>query len=371
MKRKALLLLIPVFCLVISNITFCDTTEYTHTISYTLKKQINSVDPLCRLFVNVTNSTYMAYRNMDHSVVSIGELRKFVTPNVVKPISLILKQLYPDDVNFANSVLMLVHQIQYPANKSDIPSHYPIEYIVDGIGDCEVTYLTASLYLAAGYKTALLYWQNITIDSQIVNHVTAGIALSYTPIVRSGIPLYSVTKNGITYYNAESTGGNKTGEWQVGEISPDLVGYTPTVYTVEQDDSLAGIITAEADTALKETGITITRTIPLLSYYVVEGTLVINQTKLVNQTIVMYLQKMSGYKLVDEKKTDSSGSFSLSYAPMSYLDFDIGTLIVIWNGDLEYKAASAYANLFGLTTFPFMPCWVLIIVMILVVISRL
>ena len=127
---------------------------------------------------------------------------KFVTPYAVKPIADALRTLYSDDEDFANGVLMIVHQIPYEASA---PQKYPVETVAANEGDCDLfSFITASVMVAGGLDVVLLYY-----DSE--DHMNIGVNLSHTPEdARSAATYFS--HDGKRYYMAETTGG----AWETG-----------------------------------------------------------------------------------------------------------------------------------------------------------
>src|SRR3990170_8557538 len=65
------------------------------------------------LNVAVPQSLVDYYREQSHKVASSGEFSYFVTPYALKPIADRLWEIYKDEEDYANGVLMLVHQITY------------------------------------------------------------------------------------------------------------------------------------------------------------------------------------------------------------------------------------------------------------------
>ena len=87
-----------------------------------------------RLNVTVQQSLYEYYTEKTHSLISNNDFAKFVTPYALKPIADCLFEIYTDDEDFVNGVLMIVHQIPY----EETPAKYPVETIVENKGDCDL-----------------------------------------------------------------------------------------------------------------------------------------------------------------------------------------------------------------------------------------
>jgi hypothetical protein len=275
---------------------------------------------------------------------------KFVTPGPVKPIADLLWTVYNDTEDYVNGVLMIMHQITYIVS----PPMYPVEYFANNSGDCEVSYLTASLTIAGGLKTVLFLW-----DISGTGHVNVGVALDHPPQEIRTSDYYYVTVNGLKYYIAESTGDKWETGWRVGEYPNELVGLTPIVITLENVDwsTPAGLISASFSTSTLQSSITLTKTFPLLCYYQTSGVL---SPAISNQTINLYIITSNSYKLLAFTTTDVNGSFTLKYLPLMPTDITYGNLVVVWNGNEQYQATSAKLSLLGLDTFVYMPFWLVL-----------
>jgi hypothetical protein len=182
----------------------------THKYSYEL---LDSPDgsTTYRLTVSVTETLYEYYSSQNHNLYSY-DFSKFVTPDALKPIADDLWSIYSNEEDFANGVLMILHQIPYV--ESD-PQKYPIETIVENEGDCDLfSILAASIMKAGGLDVVLLLleWQD---------HMLVGVHLPESPKdARSQVYLYK--HEGKKYYVAETTGGNWETGWRVGEC-PEIL----------------------------------------------------------------------------------------------------------------------------------------------------
>ncbi|MEM1589574.1 MAG: hypothetical protein QXZ68_01200 [Candidatus Bathyarchaeia archaeon] len=166
-------------------------------MSYNLLKDFNSSKQY-RLNVAVPESLYDHYRGLDHKQVSTRDFAKFVTPYPLKPIAERLWDIYSNAEDFANGVLMIVHQIPYSATPL---AKYPIETIVENIGDCDLfSYVAASIMKAGELDVVLLYYDD-------EDHMNIGVHLPNPP-QHARTSIYYVTYNGVRYYIAECTGGN-------------------------------------------------------------------------------------------------------------------------------------------------------------------
>ncbi|MEM3672706.1 MAG: hypothetical protein QW468_00555 [Candidatus Bathyarchaeia archaeon] len=226
-KLSATAIAITVFPLTFSYFApFCQSQNYS--ISYQLLNEPGG-SVIYRLNVAVQQSLYDYYRGQSHTLHSESDFAKFVTPDALKPIADRLREKYSDNEDFANSVLMIVHQIPYVET---LPVKYPVETIVENQGDCDLfSYIAASIMKAGGLDTVLLYYEN-------ASHMNVGVSLSHAP-QDSREPAYYVTYNHVRYYVAECTGGDLQNGWRVGEIPDGLKNVPVQVITLENCEQQA------------------------------------------------------------------------------------------------------------------------------------
>jgi hypothetical protein len=130
----------------------------------------------------------------------------------VKPIADDLWTIYNNEEDFANGVLMLVHQIPY---KESDPQKFPIETIVENGGDCDILSVLAASIMKAGKLDVILLF----LEAQ--DHMLLGVNLPESPKeVRS--QAYFLRYDDKKYYVAETTGGNWKKGWRVGEC-PEIL----------------------------------------------------------------------------------------------------------------------------------------------------
>ncbi|MCW4046290.1 MAG: Ig-like domain-containing protein [Candidatus Bathyarchaeota archaeon] len=153
----------------------------------------------------------------------------FVTPYAVKPIADCMWQIYKNEEDFTNGVLMLVHQLTYEVTN---PAMYPVETMVENKGDCDLfSFIAASILKAGGIDVVLLYY-----ESQ--SHMNIGVHLASAPKdARSAV--YYVTHDGAKYYIAECTGGNWKEGWRVGECPDDCKHASSQIITLENAEKVA------------------------------------------------------------------------------------------------------------------------------------
>jgi len=206
-QRKILVAALSISLLVLlSNNCLAATYKY----SYNLLDSPDG-DTTYRLTVTATETLYEYYNSQNHNLYSY-DFSKFVTPDAMKPIADDLWTIYSNEEDFANGVLMIMHQIPYL--ESD-PQKYSVETIVENEGDCDLfSIVAASIMKAGGLDVVLLLleWQD---------HMLVGVHLPESPKdARSQVYLYR--HEGKKYYVAETTGGNWENGWRVGEC-PEIL----------------------------------------------------------------------------------------------------------------------------------------------------
>ncbi|WGM88930.1 MAG: Ig-like domain-containing protein [Candidatus Bathyarchaeum tardum] len=164
-----------------------------------------------RLTVSITESLYEYYKSKTHLMPNY-DFSMFVTPDALQPIADDLWTIYDNQEDFANGVLMLVHQIPYV--ESD-PQKYPVEVMVENEGDCDLfSIIAASIMKAGGLDVVLLLLEQH-------DHMWVGVNLPESPKdARSQVYFYR--HDGKKYYVAETTGGNWEKGWRVGEC-PEIL----------------------------------------------------------------------------------------------------------------------------------------------------
>ena len=181
----------------------------SHKYSYELIGPDEST--IYRLTVTVSDALYDYYKNQDHVLYNY-DFSTFVTPDALKPIADDLWTIYNNEEDFANGVLMIVHQIPYLESE---PQMYPVETIFENNGDCDLfTIIAASIMKAGGIDVVLLLLEQY-------DHMLLGVHLPESPRnARSQIYFYRY--NGQKYYVAETTGGHWQTGWRVGEC-PEIL----------------------------------------------------------------------------------------------------------------------------------------------------
>ncbi|RLI20603.1 hypothetical protein DRO45_03480 [Candidatus Bathyarchaeota archaeon] len=300
----------------------------TYNLSYQLLDNPNGLKHY-RLNVAVSQSLYEYYKDKNHRLSSNSDFAKFVTPYSLKPIAENLWKIYTDDEDFANGVLMIVHQIPY---KDTLPAKYPVETIVENQGDCDLfSYIAASILKAGGLDVVLLYYES-------EEHMNIGVHLSHKPYDVRG-QAYYVTYNGVQYYIAECTGDNWRDGWRVGECPDSLRYASPHIITLENCEQIApGQVTASYKTLAAST-ITLTAS----SSYVIQGSTVTLFGKLSpgiqSENITIYV-KVNGFPwtTMDTVKTDVNGSFTYTWRTERA---GIYYIRASWSGNDDYAGADS------------------------------
>jgi hypothetical protein len=282
-----------------------------------------------RLRVSVTEALYANYSSKDHTLY-YSDFSRFVTPDALEPIAEDLRSIYNNDEDFANGVLMLVHQIPYV--ESD-PQKYPVETIVENEGDCDLlSIVAASIMKAGGLDVVLLHLE-------LHDHMLLGVNLPESPKdARSKIWLYSY--EGKKYYVAETTGGNWEKGWRVGEC-PEVLLPTAAAKIIaleNYEETAPGQVSSSYiipdSSALRMSLST--------NFVVAENDVEISGSlspSLAGESITLYISSMgSPSTLLTTVVTDSNGEYSHTWqAPPG----GIYSIRATWGGDEDYTGAAS------------------------------
>jgi hypothetical protein len=196
--------------------------------SYQLLDQ-QGENPAYTLNVHVPEALLLHYAGMSHQLNTLADFPRFVTPDAVKPIADCLRQIYPIDEDFANGALQIVHQMIYLETQQ---GKYPAETLSDNQGDCDIfSYVAASIIKAGNLSVVLL-------DYEAQKHMNIAVHLA-TPPQDARVDVYKITHDNVDYYIAETTGGNWTRGWRVGECPDNMKAAEATVLTLENDEEIA------------------------------------------------------------------------------------------------------------------------------------
>jgi len=301
MKQKLLkiLMAILIFLMFSYTLPLCFSENYTR--AYYLLDRPDGTKQY-KLNVAVPQSLYDYYVWQNHKQVSDEDFAKFVTPHALQPIADKLWEIYQNDYeNFANGVLMIVHQIPYEVT---VPAKYPVETIVENEGDCDLfSYIAASIMKAGGLDVVLLYYKSEA-------HMNVGVHLPDPPRYARR-QVYYVTYNGVPYYIAECTGGNWEEGWRVGECPPELIGKSPVVITLENCERWSPGQVSASYTTLTSSTITLT----VSSTFAIQGSTITLSGQLTpslpNENITIYVKiGNSPWTVADITATDFHGKFT-------------------------------------------------------------
>lgn len=281
------------------------------------------------LNVATPQSLYDYYVAKSHALSSSNDFAKFVTPYSLQPIADSLRQIYADDEDFANGVLMIVHQIPY---KETAPSKYPVETIANNEGDCDLfSFIAASIIKGDGLDVVLLYYEHEA-------HMNIGINLSHAPQdARSEV--FYVTNNNVKYYVAECTGGNWQIGWRVGESPDETKHANAEVITLENcEHSSTGQVSASYRSLASST-----LTLTTSTAFVIQGTAITLSGQLSpylqDRNVTIYIRtNNSPWMVLDTTTTDFNGRFNCAW------NVDAGGICYVrasWSGDAEYSAADS------------------------------
>jgi len=282
------------------------------------------------LNVSVSSSLYDYYVDKDHTLRSRFDLGKFVTPYAVEPIADSLWTLYEDEEDFANGVLMIVHQIPYEASA---PQKYPVETIVANEGDCDLfSFVAASVMVAGGLDVVLLFY-----DSE--DHMNIGVSLSHAPQdARSAVTYF--TNDGKRYYMAETTGGAWETGWRVGECPESFEGVSAQIITLEDAEQVSpGQVSASFSSLTGSSSIALS----VSSSYLIEGSSVVLSGVVapasVDGIVTIYMRSdNSSWVILETMSCGSNGRYSYEWKPES-----VGMYYVraSWSGDSSHAGADS------------------------------
>jgi len=282
-----------------------------------------------QLTVSVTSSLYDYYRSEDHSLYSYTFFAKFVTPSPLKPIADDLWTIYSDNEDFANGVLMIVHQIPY---EESTPQKYPVETIVENEGDCDLfSFIAASIMKAGGLDVVLLLYE-------AQSHMNVGVHLSREP-EDARFPISYYICNGKRYYVAECTGDDWRNGWRVGECPDMLKGASASIITLENCEQSSPGQVSSSYGVLASSSISLS----VSSRFMIAGrTVTIGGSlspALPGKNVTIYVRSgSSSWSALIKVVTDSDGRYSFTWTPTS-----AGTYYIRagWSGDADYAGADS------------------------------
>ncbi len=307
-----------------------------HKYSYELVDRPDG-DTTYRLTVSVTDTLYEYYRSQDHKLYNY-DFSKFVTPDALKPVADDLWNIYSNREDFANGVLMIVHQIPYV--ESD-PQKYPAETIVENEGDCDLlSLIAASIMNAGGLDVVLLLLKDH-------DHMMVGVHLPESPEdARTQVCFYE--HEGKKYYVAEATGGNWETGWRVGECHESLQRASAQIIPLENyERSAPGQVSSSysiPDSA--SIYMSLSTNFALFQNNVeIRGTL---SPSLAGENVTLYVSSLgSPLTMLATVITDRNGQYCYTwYSPPG----GVHSVRANWSGDDEYSGADS--SIFRLVVVP-------------------
>lgn len=322
------LLILTVLLTLSYSFSLCQAQTYNQ--SYQLLDHPNG-STYYKLNVAIPQSLYEYYQSQSHRLNTNDDFAKFVTPYALQPIADSLWQIYTDDEDFANGVLMIVHQIPYAET---LPVKYPVETLVENNGDCDLfSYVAASILKAGGFDVVLLYYETEA-------HMNIGVNLSHEPYDARD-KVYYVLYNDVKYYVAECTGGNWQRGWRVGECPDNLKQALNTIQIIGLENSeqtSPGQVSASYQTLIPSSiSLTIT---PI--FIVQGGTIAVSgqiSPQLHNETVVIYVKENNlPWAILQTVTTDSEGKFTYVW---NVETTGICYIRASWSGNEEYAGADS------------------------------
>lgn len=334
MKRKraaSLAIMLTAFALISAAVP-C--TAFDSTISY---KLVNPEDGTVTHTLNVVvPETLLEYYNgLGHRSASMADFPKFVTPYALKPIADCLRQIYPEDEDFTNGVLVLVHQIPY---QEITPAYYPVETIVRNSGDCDLTALTAaSILIAGGLDVVLLHYESET-------HMNLGVHLSEAP-VDARLAVFALQHNEVKYYVAETTSTNWQEGWRVGECPEDLKNIPVQIVTLENSEQVAP---GQVSASFRELSST-TLELAVSSTITIEGMMVTLRGQIKpavpNENITVYWSSNGApWEVLTTTMTKSNGQFEYSWKPDTDGLVDMLDIRASWTGNQQFAGTTSQSK---------------------------
>ncbi len=327
--RKASVLLICILLIVLvtpSSLAANYDQTYTFQVQFGLLSQ--------KLYVSVPPSLYDYYHAKTHSLADDSEYATLVTPDAFKPIAENIQNLTRDkprsDEEFANAVLMLVHQIPY--NTSDVK--YPVETLVESSGKCDtLSLLAASIMKAGGLDVVLLYFKG-------VHHINVGVYLPYEPHgTWWWLPPTGYEFEGKNYWIAECTPAM---EWKVGDVPPLLAGEQPWIISLEKSEaSSPAQVSSNLGSPLNSSSISINLSSNPSNISDQKRTLTISgaiSPRCPNETVVVYFSQDGISYNALRTETDNWGNYSFNWDLNSTGTYYVRTS---WSGNLDCAGADS------------------------------
>ena len=280
-----------------------------------------------QLTLSTTHLLYEYYQQKSHQLTQ-DNFVSFVTPYSLALVAADIRSIFPDEEDFVNAVLMVVHQIPYQVVEE---TKYPVETIVENKGDCDLlSYVAASLIKSQDLNIVLLYYEQ-------ESHMNIGVNLPSPPAdVRTTMSY--VDYRGVRYYMAECTGDDWQNGWRVGECPSELEGAQVTVVTLENYEQIApGQISSSFGT-FESSAISLT----ISPSFVVEGSAVVITGQVSvsasNGTVTLYAVENGNWFSIGAVELDTNGRYTFSWNPTLWGQYHVKAS---WSGDAEYAGADS------------------------------
>lgn len=280
-----------------------------------------------RLTLSITHSLYEYYQQKSHQLTQ-DNFASFVTPYSLALVAEDIRSIFPDEEDFVNAVLMLVHQIPYQVVGE---AKYPVETIVENKGDCDLfSYVAASLIKSQDLNVVLLYYEQ-------ESHMNIGVSL-LNPPTNARTTISHVDYMETRYYTAECTGDDWRNGWRVGECPLELEGAQVTVVTLENSEQIAPGQVSSSFGTLKSSAISLSTS----SNFVIEGSAVVITGRVFASNsggaVALYAATNGYWFSIETVELDSSGQYVFSWSPPLWGRYYVKTT---WSGDAEYAGADS------------------------------
>jgi hypothetical protein len=288
------------------------------------------------LTVTIPDTLLEEYQQKNHRLSFLSDYPKFVTPYALKPIADALWEIYQNEEDFTNGVLQIVHQMRYVASG---PGEYPVETMVNSVGDCDLlSQIAASILQAGGIDVVFLFYERKEDQNRSQNHLQIGVQLPNPPVY-SRYNLTSVTYNGEKYYIGECTGENWQSGWRIGECPSDLVNAPVEVVSLEESEK-TGVQTVSASLhGQEESYLSLTLLEPAIYQNTpleLAGQIV---PVLANQNITLFAEGPGDQWFeVGSVLTGDDGKFVFEWTPQNIGFYQ---LQVFWSGNSQYCGSSS------------------------------
>jgi len=196
---------------------------------------LNVAGKSMQLPVTISGSDYMNLRDKVRQNFTtrydLIDYKQFITPSdrVITDIRDRIRSTFPSDLDYAEAVLDLVHQIYYYSPSSgNWYMKYPVETLAEGSGLCaHLSVLATSLLKSANIDAVLIIYLNP--EAGQPGHMNVGIHLDSDPFPGAQF----VERAGQKYYIAETTNSMFTASngfswdnsWRVGQMPSFLYGW--------------------------------------------------------------------------------------------------------------------------------------------------